>query len=194
MNRTMHSPQVPGVTEEMAKDAVSEILEYIGEDPRREGLKETPRRVVESWKELFGGYLQTPEDVFTVFEDDTSDEMVVLKDIEFVSCCEHHMLPFIGKAHIGYIPDKRVLGVSKLARLLEIYTRRLQIQERICGQVTAALDEYLQPQGAACVLEAKHLCMVCRGVQKQQSTMITSSLTGEFRKQEVRHEFLSLIR
>ncbi len=128
------------------------------------------------------------------FEDGSCDEVVLLKDIEFVSHCEHHMLPFLGKAHIAYIPNGKVLGVSKLARLLEIYSRRLQIQERLCQQITTALDEHLKPLGSACVIEAQHLCMVARGVQKQNSVMVTSSLTGVFRdKGEARSELLDMI-
>lgn len=175
------------------QDNVRRLLEYIGEDPNREGLLETPNRVVRSYNDLFAGYKQKPEDVIRTFEDGACDEMVVLRGVEMMSCCEHHMLPFYGKAHIAYIPDKRVIGVSKLARILEIYSRRLQIQERLCQQVTRALMDHLQPLGAACVVEAKHLCMVCRGVQKQHSEMVTSSLLGVFRQPEVRAEFFSII-
>lgn len=175
--------------------AIRTILQYIREDPDREGLKETPARVVRSYGELFAGYRQDPADVFKVFEDGACDEMVVLKGIELTSVCEHHMLPFLGVAHIAYIPNKKIIGISKLARLLDIYARRLQVQERLTVQVTSALDQYLSPLGSACVIEAKHLCMVCRGVQKQHSTMITSSLTGVFRdKPEVRSEFFNLVK
>ena len=176
-------------------DNVRRLLEYIGEDPKREGLIETPNRVIRSYETLFGGYKQKPEDVIKVFEDDTCDEMVLLKSVEFTSFCEHHMLPFMGKAHIAYIPDGRVIGISKLARILEIYARRLQIQERIGQQVTDCLMTHLKPKGAACVLEAQHLCMVCRGVQKQNSVMMTSSLTGVFLEQaQTRSEFFSMIK
>jgi GTP cyclohydrolase I len=174
------------------EDAVLRLLQYIGEDPKRDGLLETPKRVIASYGELFGGYKQDPASVFKTF-DNGADEMVVLKDIEFYSTCEHHMLPFIGKAHIAYLPVGKVIGVSKLARLLEIYSRRLQIQEQLTLQVTAALDKYLQPKGSACLIEAKHLCMTCRGVNKQNSVMLTSSLTGAFRQPEVRAEFFSMI-
>lgn len=177
-----------------AVDALRTLILAIGDDPDREGLRETPARVLKSYNQLFGGYRQDPATLLTIFEDDTCDEMVILRNIEFHSTCEHHMLPFIGVAHIAYIPNGRVVGISKLARLLEVYTRRLQIQERITEQVTAALDEYLRPRGSACVLESKHLCMTCRGVNKQQSTMITSSLTGAFREAAVRSEFFGLIR
>lgn len=176
-----------------AMKAVEQLLWYIGEDPGRAGLKDTPRRVVDSFDEMFGGYRQNPADVMKVF-DDPCDEMVILRNLEIFSCCEHHMLPFFGKAHVAYLPDGRVIGVSKLARIVEIFSRRLQIQERLTQQITAALDEHLKPKGSACVIEAKHLCMACRGVNKQHSEMITSSLTGEFRQPEVRQEFLHLIR
>jgi len=176
------------------EDAIIRQLQFIGEDPSREGLLGTPERVIRSWKELYGGYGQKVEDLLTVFEDDSTDEMVLLKDIELYSVCEHHMLPFVGKAHIAYIPDGRVIGISKLARILEMYSRRLQIQERLCQQVTDALMTYLRPKGAACIIEAQHLCMKARGVQKQNSIMTTSSLQGVFKKPEVRAEFLQLIK
>ena len=177
------------------EDAVTRILEYIGEDPSREGLVETPKRVVKSYSELFAGYRQNPEDFMKVFSDGACDEMVLLRDIEFQSCCEHHMLPFIGVAHVAYVPNGKVIGVSKLARLVDLYAKRLQIQERLCQQVTTALDEHLTPLGSACVIEAKHLCMTCRGVGKQNSVMTTSSLTGVFKEsQSTRNEFLSMIR
>lgn len=177
-------------------DAVRRLIEFIGDDPNREGLVETPDRVVRSYSELFGGYHTNPEEVLKIFEDDSCDEMVIVRDIEMYSTCEHHMLPFFGKAHIAYIPDGRVVGVSKLVRLFEVFSRRLQIQERLCEQVTKALDEYLKPKGSACVIEAKHLCMTGRGVNKQHSVMVTSSLTGAFREKDnpARHEFLSMIR
>jgi GTP cyclohydrolase I len=150
--------------------------------------------VLNSYQEIYSGYQQDPKSILKCFEDDTCDEMVILTGVEFISMCEHHMLPFVGNAHIAYIPNGKVLGISKLARLLEIYSRRLQIQERICQQITKALMDHLHPLGAACVLEAKHLCMTCRGVNKQQSVMITSSLEGVFREQAVRQEFLSMLR
>lgn len=176
-------------------DAVTRLIQYIGDDPEREGLKETPARVVRAYDELFAGYnVKDPGAILKCFEDGACDEMVVLSGVEFVSTCEHHMMPFIGSAHIAYIPDGKVVGISKLARLLEVFTRRLQIQERIGQQITQTLMEALEPLGAACVLEAKHLCMTCRGVNKQQSTMITSSLEGVFRDSPVRQEFFNLIR
>lgn len=186
----------PWEGEEMAsiEDAVIRQIQFLGDDPNREGLRETPKRVVKAWKELFSGYDQKPETVIKVFEDGSCDEMVILKDIEFYSTCEHHMLPFFGKAHIAYIPDGRVIGVSKLARLLEIFSRRLQIQERIGQQVTTALMDFLKPLGAGCILEAQHFCIKSRGIQKQDSVMVTSSLVGIFRQPEVRAEFMRLVR
>jgi len=162
------------------EENIVRLLQFIGEDPKREGLKDTPKRVIKSYAELFAGYKLTPAEVMKTFKHSTCNEMVVVKNIEFFSTCEHHMLPFFGKAHIAYIPNGKVIGVSKLARILDIYARRLQIQERLCEQVTAALDQNLQPKGSACILEASHLCMRCRGVSKQNSVMVTSSLTGVF--------------
>ncbi len=163
-----------------AESTIREILRKIGEDPDREGLKDTPSRVVRSWSELYKGYNQDPADIMTTFSADTYDQIVLLKDIELYSMCEHHMLPFFGKAHVAYIPDKKIVGVSKLARLVDIYACRLQIQERIGEQVTNALMNYLKPQGAACIIEAVHMCMRMRGISKQKSIMSTSSLKGAF--------------
>lgn len=180
-----------------AKDAqhfIRQQLLYIGEDPDRDGLRETPARVVRALDEMLCGYQQDPASVFKTFEDNSCNELVMLKAVEFYSNCEHHMLPFFGKAHIGYIPNNRVIGISKLARLLDIFARRLQIQERIGRQVTDAIMEHLKPKGAACVIEAQHLCMRCRGVGKQNSIMVTSSLTGVFiESPAARAEFMGLI-
>lgn len=188
-----------GSGEKSIRDSIVRILQYIGEDVTREGLLATPDRVVRSWKEIYGGYAIDPASVFTVFEPDGYNELVLLKNIEFYSTCEHHMLPFSGVAHIGYIADRKIVGVSKLARLLEIYARRLQIQERIGQQVTKDLMRFLAPAGAACIIEAQHLCMRCRGVGKQGSVMVTSSLTGRFLEdtdagRAARAELMSLIR
>jgi GTP cyclohydrolase I len=181
--------------EDSVKDNVTRILQFIGEDPSREGLAETPARVIKSWNELFGGYKMDPKSVFKTFSDVKVSEMVLLKDIEFYSTCEHHMLPFFGKAHIAYLPRDCVIGVSKLARLLDIFSRRMQIQERIGDQVTTTLMDELRPLGAACIIEAQHFCMKARGVQKQDSIMVTSSLKGVFlEKPEARQELMSLIR
>ena len=180
-------------------DLVRSMLLAIGEDPLREGLLDTPKRVVKAWGEIFAGYKMKPEDIATTFDADGYNELVLLKDIEFYSTCEHHMLSFSGKAHIGYIPNGRIIGISKLARILDIFARRLQIQERIGQQVTNAINHLLQPLGTACIIEAQHLCMRCRGVEKQQSTMITSSLTGVFLEDSdmgraARAELMSLVR
>jgi len=164
----------------MIKNNVVRLLEYIGENPNREGLIETPDRVIKSYDFLFSGYKKDPQDIVKTFDSDGYDELVLLKDIEMYSMCEHHMLPFIGKAHVAYIPRKRVVGISKLARLVEIFSRRLQIQERLTNQITQSLMDLLDPIGAACIIEAEHLCMKMRGVQKQNSTMITASLKGIF--------------
>ena len=179
-----------------AEAAVGFLIGYVGDDPSREGLTETPARVVRAYTELFSGYaVKDPASVLKSFEDGACDELVLLKGIEFYSTCEHHMLPFVGTAHVAYIPNGRVVGISKLARLLEVFTRRLQIQERIGQQVTATLDSALGCLGAACILEAKHLCMTCRGINKQHSVMVTSSLTGVFRSEaSARAELFQLIR
>lgn len=177
------------------EESIKNILRYIGENPDREGLKETPARVARSYAELFSGYGQDPSSIMKVFEDGACDEMVLVRDLEFWSFCEHHMLPFFGKAHIAYLPDRRIIGVSKLGRLLDIFTKRLQVQERLTVQITQSLDEHLGCKGSACVIEAKHLCMVCRGVRKQNSIMVTSSLTGAFKiDQSTRAEFFNLIK
>lgn len=177
------------------EDIIRAVLERVGEDPGREGLDGTPARVVRSWRELYGGYEKSPEDVLTTFDKGTYDQIVLLRDIEFFSTCEHHMLPFIGKAHVAYLPGDRVIGISKLARLLDIYARRLQIQERIGEQVTDALMEHLNAQGAACIIESKHLCMQIRGVTKQHSIMTTSSLKGVFLEDRTaRAELMGLLR
>jgi len=174
--------------------AIRTILTYIGEDPDREGLKDTPNRMIFAFSELFSGYHRSVDKLFTTFEADNYDELVLLRGVSFCSFCEHHALPFTGTAHIAYIPDGKVIGLSKLARVLEVYTRRLQIQERITKQVTDALDTHLQPLGSACILEAHHACLSCRGVQKQDAVMITSSLTGVFREDgRARSELLQLI-
>lgn len=191
MNENKHHDQVFHV--EHIKNNLVEQLKYIGEDPTREGLLDTPRRVVKSWNEIFAGYQKSPADILTVFDAAGYDQIVLLKDIEFYSMCEHHMLPFYGKAHVAYIPNKKVIGISKLARLVEIYAKRLQIQERMGDQITGALMEYLQPQGAACIIEASHMCMRMRGVAKQNSSMITSSMRGVFRDNPSTKEELMLL-
>jgi len=184
-------------TEYAAKTAVRTLIKWIGDDPDREGLKNTPERVMNSYVEMFSGYLDSPAhiaEMLTTFEDGACDEMVLLKGIEFHSFCEHHILPFYGRMHIAYIPDGRVVGISKLVRLANAYAHRLQIQERLTQQVTDAIQTHLKPKGAACVVEAVHSCMRCRGVRNSSSTMVTSSLLGDFREGSVRAEFFSLIK
>jgi len=181
--------------EDSVQENIVRQIEYIGEDPNREGLLETPNRVVRSWQELFAGYDQKLADVLKVFDSDGYNQIVLLKDIEMYSMCEHHMLPFFGKAHVAYIPDGKIIGISKLARLVDIYARRLQTQERIGEQVTCALMDSLRPLGAACIIEATHMCMRMRGISKQQSTMVTSSLRGVFfENSKARAELMSLLR
>lgn len=181
--------------QEVQKNLVVQLLLEIGEDPSREGLKETPDRIIKSWDELYSGYKQNPDEIMTTFSADGYDQIILLKDIELYSMCEHHMLPFFGKAHIAYIPDKKIVGISKLARLVDVYARRLQIQERIGEQVTKALMNYLNPKAAACIIEAVHMCMRMRGVSKQQSIMVTSSLKGGFfTSAEARIELMGLIK
>ena len=171
-----------------------QLISLIGEDPDREGLKKTPERVAKAYMKLFSGYAQDPKKLLTVFDDEKYDEMIVVKDIELFSFCEHHMLPFIGKAHVGYIPDGKIIGLSKLPRLVEIFARRLQNQERLTQQIAHTLQDLLKPRGVGVVIEAKHLCMMARGVEKQGSTVSTSSLTGLFKKNlNTRNEFLKLI-
>lgn len=175
--------------------AVHEILEAIGEDPAREGLLETPARVARAYAELFEGLRLDPREYLRVGFEVGHDEMVILKDIPFYSICEHHLMPFHGVAAVGYIPDGRVVGLSKLARLVEGYARRPQIQEHLTGQIADALMEVLEPDGVAVVIEAEHLCMTQRGVKKPGSRMVTSATRGTFRRNEVtRAEFLSLVR
>lgn len=175
---------------------VEEILRELGEDPSREGLVRTPGRVARSFRFLTQGYEANPHEILNeaVFEE-SYDEMLVVKDIDFYSLCEHHMLPFFGRAHIAYIPNGRIVGLSKLPRLVEMYSRRLQVQERLTQEIAAQIQEVLQPQGVAVVLEAQHLCMMMRGVQKQNSYAITSAMLGEFHADEkTRSEFMQLIR
>ena len=179
----------------MLEDLVKQTLVEIGEDPEREGLIKTPERVAKSLKFLTRGYTQDINEVINgaIFTQDC-DDMVIVKDIEFYSLCEHHMLPFFGKCHIGYIPKGRVFGVSKLARLVDVFARRLQIQERMTQQIAQQIFEIIEPEGVGVIVEAQHLCMRMRGVEKQNSKMITSSMLGSFRKETAtRMEFLSLV-
>jgi GTP cyclohydrolase I len=186
----------PTLTSASFEDLVREMLVRLGEDPEREGLLRTPERVQKAFQFLTRGYNEDPEALlknalFTV----TYDEMVIVKDVEVFSLCEHHMLPFFGKVHVAYIPNGKVIGLSKIPRLIEIFSRRLQIQERLTTQIAETIQKVVQPQGVGVVIEARHLCMMMRGVEKQHSAAVTSSMLGCFREeQETRTEFLSLIR
>ena len=184
--------EVPGDVAE----AVRTLIRWAGDDPKREGLLETPSRVVRSYEEFFAGYGDDPKLVLarTFEEVDGYDEIIVLTDIRFESHCEHHMVPIIGKAHIGYLPDKRVVGISKLARLVEVYARRLQVQEKMTVQIADTLQEILQPRGVAVVIEAAHQCMTTRGVHKPGAGLVTSRMVGAFRDDpSTRREFLAVI-
>lgn len=178
------------------EEQVRHILKALGEDPNREGLLKTPQRVAQALAFLTQGYQLDPEKVINdaLFTEDY-EEMIVQKDIDFFSLCEHHLLPFFGKAHVAYIPHHKIVGISKLARLVDVYARRLQVQERLTNQIANIIMEKLDPLGVAVVIEAEHLCMRMRGVEKQNSMIITSTLLGAFRtRQETRSEFMTLIR
>ncbi|HEY8535874.1 MAG TPA: GTP cyclohydrolase I FolE [Vicinamibacterales bacterium] len=180
-----------------AEEAVRTLIRWAGDDPDREGLRDTPGRVVRAYEEFFSGYAEDPVKVLerTFTEVDGYDEMIVMNDIRFESHCEHHMAPIIGKAHIGYLPDRRVVGISKLARLVDIYARRLQIQEKMTVQIADTLMQVLRPKGVAVVLEAAHQCMTTRGVHKPGVTLVTSRMVGIFRtNSDTRREFLEIAR
>ncbi len=182
---------------EEAEEAVRTLLRWAGDDPTREGLLDTPKRVVKSYEELFKGYETDPHDVLnrTFKEVEGYDEMVVLRDINFNSHCEHHMVPFTGKAHVAYLPSCKVIGLSKLARLVDVYAQRLQIQEKLTAQIADTLNEILQPKGVAVVIEATHMCMTMRGVRKHGTVMQTSRLLGLFKSDpRTRQEFFSLLK
>ena len=193
-NRARALAQRP--TDEEAKEAVRTLIRWAGDDPDREGLLGTPDRVVRSYEEFFSGYSDDPIEVLgRTFEETAGyDELVVLTDIRLESHCEHHMVPIIGKAHVGYLPDRRVVGISKLARVVDLYARRLQIQEKLTVQIADTIQSVLQPQGVAVVIEAAHQCMTTRGVHKHDVTMTTSRMIGVFRDNPAtRREFLALI-
>jgi GTP cyclohydrolase I len=182
--------------QETIADLVRRIIKLVGEDPEREGLRKTPERFEKALKFLTSGYHQNAENVlngatFSV----CYDEMVVVKDIEFFSLCEHHLLPFFGKCHVAYLPNKRVIGLSKVARLVNMFARRLQIQERLTSQIAKAIEEKISPEGVGVIVEARHLCMQMRGVEKQHGQAVTSAMLGSFRhNKQTRDEFLSLVR
>ena len=178
------------------EEAIHTLLRELGEDPRREGLVQTPRRVAKSLRFLTSGYRQELDKVLNgALFPVAYDEMVIVKDIEVFSLCEHHLLPFFGKCHVAYIPNQRVIGLSKIPRVVDVFAKRLQIQERLTKQIAEALMERIKPQGVGVIIEAKHLCMIMRGVEKQNSVAVTSHMTGVFRDCDVtRAEFLRLVR
>lgn len=183
-------------TREDAEEAVRTLLRWAGDDPEREGLRDTPGRVVRAYGEFFRGYDEDPEDILkrTFEEVEGYDELVLLRDIRFESHCEHHLAPIIGKAHVGYLPDRRVVGISKLARVIEAYAKRLQIQEKMTAQIANTINDVLQPLGVAVVIEAAHQCMTTRGVHKPGVTMVTSRMLGAFRDDpSTRREFLAMV-
>jgi GTP cyclohydrolase IA len=196
MKTNMKSVETPSLTGASFEELVREMIVRLGENPAREGLSRTPERVHRAYEYLLKGYREDPEAMlkdalFSV----NYDEMVIIKDVEVFSLCEHHMLPFFGKVHVAYIPNGKVIGLSKIPRLVEIFSRRLQIQERLTTQIAETIQNAIQPLGVGVVIEARHLCMMMRGVEKQHSAAVTSSMLGSFRnEQETRTEFLSLIR
>ncbi len=186
----------PRPTRDEAEAAVSTLLRWAGDDPTREGLRDTPARVARAYEEWFSGYKIDPEDYMkrTFEEVEGYDEMIVLRGIRFESHCEHHLAPIIGKAHVGYLPSNRVVGISKLARVVEAYARRLQVQEKMNAQIASCIQRILEPKGVAVVIEAQHQCMTTRGVHKTGVTMVTSTMLGAFRKDPMtRREFLTII-
>ena len=190
------APRVRGATREAAEEAVRTLLRWAGEDPDREGLRDTPARLVRAWDEYFAGYDENPVEILqkTFEEVDGYDEMIVLRDIRLVSFCEHHIAPIIGRVHVAYLPRERVVGISKLARVVEAYGRRLQIQEKITAQIANAVNDVLAPEGVAVVVEAEHHCMTTRGIHKPGTVMVTSRMLGAFREDaRTRLEFLSMI-
>ena len=184
------------VSEDQALEAVKTLIRWAGDNPEREGLKETPKRVIKSYKDFFSGYNSDPREILSkkFKEVDGYDEIIILKNIRLESHCEHHMVPFIGTAHVGYLPKNKVVGLSKLARLVEAFAKRLQIQEKLTAQIANAIDEVLQPRGVGVIIEASHLCVGTRGIHKPDAKMVTSRMLGSFRNdQATRKEFLELV-
>ena len=184
------------ISENQALEAVKTLIRWTGDNPEREGLKETPKRVIRSYKDFFSGYNSDPREILSkkFKEVEGYDEIIILKNIRLESHCEHHMVPFIGTAHVGYLPRNKVVGLSKLARLVEAFAKRLQIQEKLTAQIANAIDEVLQPKGVGVIIEASHLCVATRGIHKPDSKMVTSRMLGTFRSdQATRKEFLDLI-
>jgi GTP cyclohydrolase IA len=195
--RAAPQPAVPRPSRDEAEAAVRVLIAFAGDDPNREGLLDTPSRVVNAYEEVYGGYRECPADVLdrTFSEIGTYDNLVLIRDVPFYSHCEHHMAPFVGKAHIAYVPVERVVGLSKLARLVDVYARRLQTQEHLTSQITAAIEEILKPRGAAVMLEAEHMCMSMRGVQKPGVSTVTTQFTGMFRDDPAEQvRFITLVR
>lgn len=194
MSKSMRK-EAEGLSGYSLQDMYREILSRLGEDPTRDGLSATPERVERAMTFLTKGYEQDPGKILrgALFDVDY-DEMVIVKDIEMFSLCEHHMLPFFGKVHVAYIPNDKVIGLSKIPRLVEVFARRLQVQERMTRQIADAIQEAIEPQGVGVVIEARHLCMMMRGIEKQHSSTVTSAMVGCFRQKETRSEFLSLVR
>lgn len=196
VNKSIHRAATSeGLSEFSTQEMYREILARLGEDPTRDGLEATPGRVEKAMAFLTKGYEQDPAAILreALFDVDY-DEMVIVKDIEMFSLCEHHMLPFFGKVHVAYIPKGKVVGLSKIPRLVEVFARRLQVQERLTRQIADAIQDAIAPQGVGVVIEARHLCMMMRGIEKQHSSTVTSAMVGCFRQKETRTEFLSLVR
>jgi GTP cyclohydrolase IA len=200
IRRLPHHPEVLAARSSGKKEveeAVRTILRFVGEDPDRAGLRRTPARVAQAFEFMTSGYRQDPKDAINgaLFVEEDYQEMILCKDLDFYSLCEHHLLPFYGKAHVAYLPNKRIVGLSKLARMVEIYCRRLQVQERLTTQIARTIMEEIEPLGVAVVLEAEHMCMRMRGVEKQNSRVTTSATLGVFRTNvETRQEFMNLLR